>query len=69
MADRFSMPRQEVLPIPWKETCVMDERMRFVVAAREEGGGDVAGLRGVRHQPRHRVPVAGALRRGRDRGS
>jgi len=23
--------------MPWKETCAMDERMRFVVAAREEG--------------------------------
>jgi putative transposase len=23
--------------MPWKETCVMDERMRFVVAAQEEG--------------------------------
>src|SRR5262245_66684704 len=25
----------EDLPMPWKETCVMDERMRFVVAALE----------------------------------
>jgi len=28
---------REALPMPWKETCAMHERMRFVVAALEEG--------------------------------
>jgi putative transposase len=31
------MAGREDLPMPWKATCAMDERMRFVIAAREEG--------------------------------
>jgi transposase InsO family protein len=30
------MVGREGLPMPWKETCVMDERMRFVIAASED---------------------------------
>jgi putative transposase len=30
------MVGREDLPMPWKETCAMDERMRFVVAASED---------------------------------
>jgi transposase InsO family protein len=31
------MVGREDLPMPWKATCAMDERMRFVIAAGEEG--------------------------------
>jgi putative transposase len=31
------MVGREDLPMPWEETCAMDQRMRFVIAARTEG--------------------------------
>src|SRR5262245_36332106 len=32
MPDRFPHRQRRTLPMPWKETCVMDEKMAFVVA-------------------------------------
>src|SRR5215210_1995153 len=34
MRDRSGMPRSGRCRMPWRETCVMDERMAFVVAVR-----------------------------------
>src|SRR5260370_7279683 len=35
MVDRFSARQRRALPMPWKETCRMDERLRFIVEHRK----------------------------------
>ena len=44
----------------WTETCAMDERMRFVLAA-ESGEETLRRCAGVRRQPSERLQVAGAI--------
>ena len=52
--------------MPWKETCVMEERMRFVLAAKKEGSvmSQLCAGAGMRHQDGVHVAEAVRERRG-----
>ena len=48
--------------MPWRETCVVDERVRFIAALREAEGPFRSHLQALRDQPQDGLQVAGALR-------
>src|SRR4029077_6098922 len=66
MPDRFSARQRGTLPMPWKETCVLDEKMAFI-GEWLRGELPIGAVRAVWHQSRHRVPAGRALSERRTR--